>query len=58
MSMEPPKTAKEQAELEQAIADMLECREPPLPRIEVHELFGPVERGPLPDAVPVETPSP
>ena len=43
--MEPPKTPEEQAELERAIADMLEGGESSPPQgISVTELFGPVGR--------------
>jgi len=44
MIMEPPKTPEEQAELEQAIADMLEARESAPRGVSVTEFFGPVAR--------------
>ena len=52
--MEPPKTPEEQAELEQAIADMLEARESAPRGVSVTEFFGPVARLLRPAAAPPE----
>lgn len=52
--MEPPKTPEEQAELEQAIADMLEGRESAPRGVSVTEFFAPVSRLLRPAVAPPE----
>ena len=52
--MEPPKTPEELAELEQAIADMLEGRESAPRGVSVTEFFGPVSRLLRPVVAPPE----
>ena len=52
--MEPPTTPEEQAELEQAIADLLEGRESPARGVSVTEFFGPVSRLLRPVVAPPE----
>ena len=42
--LEPPRTPEEQAQLERAVADMLEGREPPSRWINLSKFFGRVLR--------------
>lgn len=54
MPIDPPTTPPEQADLEQAVADMLEGRQPPTRWIGAREMLGSLHRMLQPIAGPAE----